>query len=130
VTAYPLTTLITLFSICLFLYMGMRVGLSRNKYGVEAPATSGHPDFDRLFRIHMNTLEGLAMFLPALWIFATFVSDVGAAALGLIWFLGRVTFMIGYSKAAKSRSAGFGIQFLALVILVIGGFYGVISSLL
>ena len=127
---YPLTALVTLMAVALFLYMGLRVGLSRNKYGVDAPATTGHPDFERLFRIHMNTLEGMAMFLPALWIFAAFMTDIGAAILGLVWVIGRITFMIGYAKAAKSRSAGFGIQFIALVILIGGSLFGVIRALL
>lgn len=129
-SSYPLTALITLIAAVLFLYMGLRVGLSRDKYGVDAPATTGHPDFERLFRIHMNTLEGLAMFLPALWIFAAFMSDTGAAILGLVWIIGRIIFMVGYAKAAKSRSAGFGIQFLATLILICGGLFGVIRAIL
>lgn len=128
-TAFPLTALVTLIAICLYFYMGLRVGMGRGKYGIEAPATSGHPDFDRLFRVHMNTLEGMAMFLPALWIFANFNNDTGAAILGLIWIAGRTIFMLGYSKAAKSRSAGFGVQFIALVVLVGGSMFGVIKAL-
>lgn len=128
-TDYPLSALVTLLAVILFLYMGLKVGLSRAKYGVEAPATTGHPDFERLNRIHMNTLEGMAMFLPALWIFAAFIDDRIAALLGLVWIIGRVIFMLGYAKAAQSRSAGFGIQFLALMILIGGGLFGVIHPL-
>jgi glutathione S-transferase len=128
-TAYPLTALITLIAIGVYFYMGLRVGLGRGKYKIEAPATSGHPEFDRLFRVHMNTLEGMVMFIPALWIFAVFRSDIGAAILGLIWVIGRIVFMLGYTKAATSRSAGFGIQFIALIILVLGSVFSVIASL-
>ena len=40
---------------------------------------SGHPDFERAFRIQMNTLEWMPIFLPALWLFAIYIGDAIAA---------------------------------------------------
>ena len=58
---------------------GMLVGWARGKYGVVAPATSGHPVFERYFRVHMNTLEQLVAFVPAMWLFGTYVNPTWAA---------------------------------------------------
>jgi hypothetical protein len=35
------------------------VGRARGKYGVQAPATTGHPDFERANRVPVNTFETL-----------------------------------------------------------------------
>ncbi len=68
----------------------------------------------------MNTLEWMPIFLPSLWLFAIYVSDPVAAALGVVWIVGRVLYMTGYSQAAEKRSVGFGIQWLAAGFLWLG----------
>ncbi len=68
----------------------------------------------------MNTLEWLPIFLPALWLFAIYISDAIAAVLGLVWIGGRILYMIGYSKAANKRGPGFGIQAGAAILLWLG----------
>jgi uncharacterized membrane protein YecN with MAPEG domain len=60
------TALVTLLAIMLYLYTGVRVASARAKYRVQAPATTGHPDFERVFRVQMNTLEWMPIFLPSL----------------------------------------------------------------
>ena len=55
---------------------------ARGKFGVKLPAISGHPDFERVFRAQMNTLEWMPIFLPSLWLFAIYIGDRIAAALG------------------------------------------------
>jgi glutathione S-transferase len=129
-TALPLTTLVTVIAICLYFYMGLRVGLGRSKYNVPAPATSGDPIFERLFRVHMNTLEGMPIFLPLLWLFASYHSDAIAAGLGLVWVVGRIIFMNAYVADPAKRSGGFQIQFLAIIVLLIGTIVGAIQALL
>ncbi len=129
-SALPLTTLVTVVAICLYFYMGLRVGLSRTKFDVPAPATTGHPTFERMNRVHMNTLEGMPIFLPVLWLFANYHSDAIAAGLGLVWVIGRIIFMLGYTADAKKRSAGFGIQMLASLVLMIGTVVGAVQALL
>lgn len=113
--------LVTLLALLLFVWMILQVGSARSKFGVAAPATTGHPDFERHFRIQANTLEGLIVFLPSLWLFTLFSGqDLIAAALGAVWIVGRVIYMLGYAKAAERRSAGFGIQALAMFALLFG----------
>ena len=118
---FPLVAIVTLLALLLYFYMGLRVGQGRTKYGVVAPAVTGNPDFERAYRIQMNTLEWLPMFLVSLWLFAaSWSSDLIAAAIGLVWILGRILYLTGYSRAAAARGPGFGIQALATAVLLFG----------
>jgi len=117
---HPLVALITLLSLLVYFWMGLRVGGARGKFGVEAPATTGSPEFERYFRVHYNTLEWLVIYLPSLWLFAIYVSDLIAAAVGVIWIIGRIIYALSYVKDPKTRSAGFGIQALSTAVLLFG----------
>jgi glutathione S-transferase len=123
------TALVTVLAILFYFYTGNRVSAARRKYGVPVPAISGNPDFERVFRVQANTLEWMPIFLPLLWLFAYYVSDIWAAVLGLIWIGGRIFYMVSYSQAANKRGPGFGIQAAACVALLIGALIGIISSL-
>ena len=113
-----------------YLVFAMLVGRARGLYGVQAPATSGHEMFDRYYRVQQNTVEQLIAFLPGLWIFANYVSPLWAALVGVIFIVGRVVYLIGYTKDPESRGAGFVLSFIPTVILVIGGLIGLIVDLL
>jgi glutathione S-transferase len=117
---YHLTALVTLLAIALYLYTCVNVAGSRTRTGVKVPAMSGHPDFERAFRIQMNTLEWMPIFLPSLWLFAIYISDAIAALIGVIWIIGRVVYFLGYSKEAAKRGPGFAIQAFASIALWIG----------
>jgi glutathione S-transferase len=124
---HALTAAVTLVSLLVYFWMGLRVGRGRSRFGVTAPATTGHPDFERLFRAHQNTLEWLPIYLASLWLFAFFVSEIWAAVLGLVWIAGRVLYGVSYAKAADARSSGFGIQALVTAVLLFGALIGVIK---
>jgi glutathione S-transferase len=118
---YPLVAIVTLLALLVYFYMGLRVGQGRSKYNVPAPATTGNPDFERAYRIQMNTLEWLPIFLVSLWLFAAaWNNDIIAAGVGLVWIVGRILYLTGYTKAAEQRSAGFGVQALATAVLLFG----------
>ena len=117
---FHLTALVTCLAVLMYFLFSFRVGKARRTYGVKAPAISGNPDFERVSRVHMNTLEWMPIFLPALWLFAIYISDAIAAALGVIWIIGRVLYMTGYAKAANKRGPGFAIQGGAAIILWLG----------
>jgi glutathione S-transferase len=125
----PLVSLVTIAALLLFLVVTINVGGARAKYGVKAPAVSGNSDFERVLRVQQNTLEQLVLFLPALWIFATFVSPLAATIIGAIWIVGRIVYAWGYYQAAEKRGPGFGISTLATVVLLLGSLVGIVLQL-
>ena len=58
------TAIVTLLIGLFYFYTGFRVGNLRGKHKIMAPATSGHPKFDRAYRVQLNTLEQMGIFLP------------------------------------------------------------------
>ena len=125
-----LTVLVTLLALGLYFYMGLMVGQARRKTGIKAPATTGNPDFERVFRIQMNTLEWLPIFLPAMWLCAYYIGDRWAAAGGVVWIVGRALYMRGYAEAATKRGPGFMVQMAATAALWLASLVGVVSALL
>jgi glutathione S-transferase len=123
------TALVTLLALLLYFWMGLQVGQARSKFVVAPPATTGHPEFERIFRVQMNTLEWMPIFLPALWLAAVYVSDIGAALVGLVWIAGRVVYMLGYGEAAEKRHRGFVVQVIAAGVLWLAALIGVVMSL-
>ena len=117
---FHFTAIVTCLAILFYFFTTVQVSKARTAYGIKAPAISGNPDFERVFRVQMNTLEWLPIFLPALWLFAIYISDAIAAALGVVWIAGRILYLTGYSKAANKRGTGFGIQFVAAMLLWLG----------
>jgi glutathione S-transferase len=117
---FHLTALVTCLAILFYFLTSVQVAKARGTFGIKAPTISGNPDFERVFRVQMNTLEWLPIFLPALWLFAIYISDAIAAALGVVWIVGRILYLTGYSKAANKRGTGFGIQFVAAMLLWLG----------
>ena len=103
-----------------FLWFGVEVGRARARYNIAAPAITGNEIFERHFRVHMNTLEQLALFLPVLWIFASFVSPIWAAVLGAVYVIGRFVYARSYVRDPKSRSIGFGLSMLPNLLMLIG----------
>jgi len=124
------TALVTCLVILFYFYTSFQVGKARTKFDIKAPATTGNPDFERVFRVQMNTLEWLPIFLPSLWLFAIYISDTAAAGLGLIWIFGRILFMIGYSRAANKRGPGFAIQGITTVVLWLGSLGAIVWRLI
>jgi glutathione S-transferase len=117
--------LVTLLAIALYFFMATQVAAARGRFGVKLPATTGHPDFERIYRVHQNTLEWMPTFLVLLWLCALTFSDIIAAALGVIWIAGRILYFTGYRKAIEGRLPGFFVQTTACVLLFVGAIAGV-----
>lgn len=115
-----LTAIVSLLALLTYFWMGLRVGVARRKSGIDAPAMSGDPMLERYLRVQGNTLEWLPIFFVSLWLFALYWGDVTAAAIGLVWILGRILYAVDYSQAADKRGRGFAIQALAAAILLFG----------
>jgi glutathione S-transferase len=117
---YHFTALVTCLAVLLYFFTSVRVAKARAAFGIKAPTITGHPDFERTFRVQMNTLEWMPIFLPSLWLFAFYISDAIAAVIGLVWIAGRILYMTGYTTAAEKRGPGFGVQALACAVLWVG----------
>jgi uncharacterized membrane protein YecN with MAPEG domain len=125
-----LVAIVTALALIEYVYISFRVGGARSKYGVEAPAVTGHPVFERTYRVQMNTLEQLIVFVPSIWMFGSYVNATAAAGLGLVFIAGRAIYLAGYVKDPKSRSTGFLLTFVPNVILLLGGLAGAAAKLL
>jgi uncharacterized membrane protein YecN with MAPEG domain len=113
-----------------YVVFGMLVGRARARYGVKAPAVTGHEIFERYFRVHQNTLELLVVFVPAIWLFGTYVSPAWAALLGLVFVAGRVLYLQGYVRDPAKREAGFGLSVLPVLVLLVGTLWGAARAFL
>ncbi len=127
---FQYTTIATLLALMFYFYTSVQVARARMLYGVKAPAISGHPDFERVFRVQANTLEWMPIFLPSLWLFAYYLSDAFAAAAGAVWIIGRILYMLGYAEAPEKRGLGFAVQMVATAFLWGGSVYGVVHQML
>ena len=122
-----LSAAVTVLAVVFCLYTGMLVGRMRSKHGVKAPAVTGAPEFDRAFRVQMNTLEQFVLFLPLLWLATIYpvISGYLAPGLGLVWLVGRLLFSAGYMADPAKRGLGFNIGAAALLGLLVLSIVGI-----
>ncbi len=120
--------IVTALALLEYVGISMLVGRARGKYGIKAPATTGHEVFERTFRVHQNTLEQLVVFLPALWLFGMHVSAGWGALLGLGFIVGRALYVQGYVADPEKRGPGFLIGFVANCVLLVGGLIGALFA--
>ncbi|BDI03432.1 MAPEG family protein [Sphaerotilus microaerophilus] len=121
--------LVSLLALLQYLFFGALVGQARGRYGVEAPAITGHEQFERMYRVQMNTLELLVAFLPALWLAAQYWSPAGMAAVGAVYLVGRLIYWRAYTRNPASRSLGFTLSFLPIVLLLLAALGGAAMAL-
>jgi len=112
-------TIITVLALLQFAWFGFKVGSMRAKYEIKAPAMSGTPEFERMFRVHYNTMEQLVLFLPALWLFANMVNPLWAAGIGVVYLVGRFIYQASYLKDPSGRSLGFAMSHLPTAVMLI-----------
>jgi glutathione S-transferase len=135
-TPMPITTpmswvvIVTVLALAQFIAFGMVVAWARVKFKVAAPAITGNEVFERYFRVHMNTLELLVLLVPAMWLFALQVSAGWAAGLGAVYLFGRLVYLRSYIRDPKSRSLGFGLSMMPVMLMLLGVLVAAISRLL
>jgi glutathione S-transferase len=121
--------LVVLLSLLEFMVFGMLVGSARARYKIAAPATTGHPVFERTFRVHYNTLEILVVFIPSLWLFGMYLNPRWGAIIGAVFLVGRALYAAGYIRAPEKREIGAMMSFAAVSVLLIGAVFGVVRAL-
>jgi uncharacterized membrane protein YecN with MAPEG domain len=125
--AIHLAAIDTLLAVLLTFAFAGYVGMMRRRHGIQAPAMTGHPAFERACRTHGNTIESLVMFLPALWVAAIFFGGQLPFWIGMVWLAGRLIYAAGYAQAnTQLRRPGAGLSFLSILALVALGAMGVL----
>ena len=112
-----------------YIVIAMLTGRARGQYGVKAPATTGHPIFERWYRVQQNTVELMVAFLPGLFLFASYASARWASILGIVFIVGRIIYVRGYVADPEKREAGFVLSMIPTLLLVLGGLIGALRAL-
>ena len=121
--------LVTVLALVLYVACFIMVGRARGRFGIKAPSVTGAPEFERAFRVQQNTIEQLVVFLPALWLFALYISPLWGGVLGLIWIGARAFYAVSYYREPESRGPGFIIGFVSSAVLLVGGLIGIVATL-
>lgn len=128
--AFPWTSLSTLLALAVYIGISMNVTRARSRYGVAAPAVAGQPDFERVYRVQVNTVEQIVIMLPALWLCAAWIGDFYAAAGGAVWSLGRIVYARGYYAKAEKRELGFVLTAVPTVLMLLADLGAVVRALI
>jgi len=121
---------VTILALAQFIYFSIQVGSLRGRKTISAPAISGDPEFERMFRVQQNTMEQLVVFLPALWMYGHLVKPLWAAGFGLVFIIGRFIYRAEYLKDPGSRSPGFMLTFLPTAIMLVWSLVVIVRRLL
>jgi len=120
--------LVAILAVIQFLFFSSMVGRARQRYGVKAPAVSGHEMFERAYRVQMNTLELLIAFLPALLIATKYWPQSWVAVVGAVYLIGRFIYWRSYTVDPASRALGFALSMLPVLALIIMAVAGIIRG--
>ena len=120
--------LVAVLAVIQLVFFSVLVGRARGRYGVKAPAVSGHEMFDRAYRVQMNTLELMVAFLPALFLAAKYWPHSYVAVAGAVYLVGRLIYWRSYTAASASRALGFALSMLPILALIIGSLAGILGG--
>lgn len=129
-----LVVLVVMLALLQYILFAVQVGNARVKYGIKAPATTGHVAFERHLRVQMNTLEQIVIFIPAAFSFAYLADNLGwygsqvAAFLGVVYLIGRGIYARAYVQDPAKRSLGFMLSFVPSGLLIVGALVCVLAT--
>ncbi|MDO4708772.1 MAG: MAPEG family protein [Pseudomonadota bacterium] len=122
--------LVAALAVVQFLFFGFLVGRARGQYGVKAPAISGHEGFERIYRVQINTLEVLFVFLPSLYLAARHWPVAWVVALGAVYLIGRLVYWRAYVRNPASRALGFMLSMFPAMGLLLLALLGIVRTLI
>jgi len=120
--------LVAIFSVIQLVYFGILVGKARGKYGIKAPAVTGHEHFERAYRVQMNTIELMVAFLPSLFVAAKYWPQSYVAIVGFIYLIGRFIYWRSYTAAPETRGLGFAMSMGPILALIIGSMVAILRN--
>ncbi len=122
--------LVAILAVAQYLTFGVLAGQARRTSGLKAPAVIGHPGFERMYRVQMNTLETLVAFLPALYIAAQYWPAYIVAGLGVVYLIGRLLYWRAYVSNPAKRALGFMLSMFPTIALCVLAMVGIVMKLL
>ena len=113
-----LVELVILLSVIQLVIFSFFVGRARTKFGLPLPSMAGNLQVERYIRGHLNSVESIVVFVPALTVASHYWNPAWIAGLGLIYIVGRTLYFIGYTQSVEKRGPGFLISALSTVALI------------
>jgi uncharacterized MAPEG superfamily protein len=126
IASFP--ALVSVLALLLYIAVSAMAGRARHRFDIKAPAVTGPPEFERAFRVQQNTLEQLVWFIPALWLFALYVSPLWGGIIGLVWIAGRAHYAVSYYRDPETRGPGFLVGFASAAVLLAGALIGIVAT--
>lgn len=121
-----LIDIVAMTAVLQYLVFGGLVSRARTRHGIKAPAITGHPQFERVHRVHVNTLELLVAFLPALYAAGRYWPSSVIAGIGGVYVLGRVVYWQAYVRNPSGRRLGFILSAAPVLGLVLAALVGAV----
>ncbi|MGB0844389.1 MAG: MAPEG family protein [Alphaproteobacteria bacterium] len=121
--------LVAIAAIFQFIYFGWMVGKARGKSGLKAPAMAGDDGFERTYRVQMNTLELLVIFMPSLFLASVYFPAILVGGLGAVYIVGRFVYSNAYVSKPSSRGLGFMLSFVPTVALGVLALIGILLNM-
>lgn len=121
--------LIAMLAVAQYLFFGAMTGKARRTSGLKAPAIIGSPVFERMYRVQMNTLEMIVAFLPSLFVAGQHQNPIWVAAIGCVYLVGRFIYWRAYISEPSSRSLGFMLTLVPIMVLAALAIFSVVTAL-
>lgn len=123
-----LVHLVAALAVLQFIVFSFLVGRARMEHKVNAPAVQGNEQFDRVFRVQMNTMEQLICFLPSLLLANVYWSDTFVALVGVVYLVGRLVYRQSYIADPSKRTVGFLLTLVPTLVLLIAAMIGALMG--
>lgn len=124
--------LVGMLAVLQFFFFGFMTGAARRKSGLKAPAMTGSPKFERMYRVQTNTLETMVAFLPSLFIAAKYCSPIMVSLIGVVYIIGRFIYWRAYTQDPSTRGLGFMLSMFPTLVLIllaiVGTFFHIVKA--
>lgn len=123
-----LVNLVAALAVLQFIVFSFLVGRARIEHKVDAPAVQGNEQFERVFRVQMNTMEQLICFIPSLLLANVYWSDTFVALVGIVYLVGRLIYRQTYIADPSKRTVGFLMTIVPTFVLLIAAILGALMG--